>query len=251
MNTGTAARPHRAYFKLVERKDAAVLVSGARGQALGQKVLKYDRVPIKDGDVLKSGELVEVELTLESKNDYEYLLFEDMKPAGYEPDDVRSGYTYEGLGAYRELPCQGCAVVAPQHFKCLSGRRCPPGLPVVAPRFADCLSGMGLPGPGCAVVAPRFADCLSGTRSATTASPSASAPSRWGNTTSATASAPKSPGNCPARAAHCGSAVCSLPFRQGVARPRLFESGSANIRCLSGRNSACSLRRGTACMLRS
>ena len=46
---------------------------------------------------------MEVELTLESKNDYEYLLFEDMKPAGFEPDDVRSGYTWEGLGAYREF----------------------------------------------------------------------------------------------------------------------------------------------------
>ena len=58
---------------------------------------------IKDGDVLKSGELVEVELTLESKNDYEYLLFEDLKPAGFEPEEVRSGYTYEALNAYREF----------------------------------------------------------------------------------------------------------------------------------------------------
>ena len=100
---GIEVKVDRAYFKLVERKDATALVSGARGQAIDQKVLKYDRVPIKDGDTLKSGELVEVELTLESKNDYEYLLFEDMKPAGFEPDDVRSGYTWEGLGAYREF----------------------------------------------------------------------------------------------------------------------------------------------------
>jgi alpha-2-macroglobulin len=100
---GLEVKVDRAYFKLVERKDATALVSGARGQAIDQKVLKYDRVPIKDGDVLKSGELVEVELTLESKNDYEYLLFEDMKPAGFECDDVRSGYTWEGLGAYREF----------------------------------------------------------------------------------------------------------------------------------------------------
>ena len=100
---GLEVKVDRAYFKLVERKDATALVSGARGQAIDQKVLKYDRVPIKDGDTLKSGELVEVELTLESKNDYEYLLFEDMKPAGFEPDDVRSGYTWEGLGAYREF----------------------------------------------------------------------------------------------------------------------------------------------------
>jgi uncharacterized protein YfaS (alpha-2-macroglobulin family) len=100
---GLEVKVNRAYFKLIERKDATALVSGARSQAISQKVLKYDRQPIKDGETLKSGDLVEVELTLESKNDYEYLLFEDMKPAGFEPDDVRSGYTYEGLGAYREF----------------------------------------------------------------------------------------------------------------------------------------------------
>jgi uncharacterized protein YfaS (alpha-2-macroglobulin family) len=100
---GLEVKVDRAYFKLVERKDATALVSGSRGQVLNQKVVKYDRLPLKDGDALKSGELVEVELTLESKNDYEYLVFEDRKPAGCEPDDVRSGYSWEGLGAYREF----------------------------------------------------------------------------------------------------------------------------------------------------
>jgi uncharacterized protein YfaS (alpha-2-macroglobulin family) len=46
---------------------------------------------------------VEVELVVDSKNDYEYLLLEDHKPAGFEPDDQRSGYVHEGLHAYREL----------------------------------------------------------------------------------------------------------------------------------------------------
>ncbi len=100
---GLEVKVNRKYFRLIERKDATALVSGSRGQAIDQKVLKYDRAEIKDGDTLKSGELMEVELTLESKNDYEYLLFEDMKAAGFEPDDVRSGYTWEGLSAYREF----------------------------------------------------------------------------------------------------------------------------------------------------
>jgi uncharacterized protein YfaS (alpha-2-macroglobulin family) len=52
---------------------------------------------------LKSGDLVEVELTIESKNDYEYLVFEDMKPAGFEPMLVRSGYNNNDMGAYMEL----------------------------------------------------------------------------------------------------------------------------------------------------
>jgi uncharacterized protein YfaS (alpha-2-macroglobulin family) len=52
---------------------------------------------------LTSGDLVEVELEIESKNDYEYLIFEDMKAAGFEAVDLRSGYTHNGLGAYTEF----------------------------------------------------------------------------------------------------------------------------------------------------
>jgi hypothetical protein len=52
---------------------------------------------------LQSGDLVEIELVIESKNDYEYLIFEDMKAAGFEPVEVRSGYGGNALGAYMEL----------------------------------------------------------------------------------------------------------------------------------------------------
>jgi len=45
---------------------------------------------------------LEVELTIDSKNDYEYLVFEDMKAAGCEPVDVRSGYQGKGLHTYVE-----------------------------------------------------------------------------------------------------------------------------------------------------
>lgn len=83
--------------------EKSVKVGGARGQALDQKVEKYQKTLLKNGDALKSGDLVEVELLLESKNDYEYLIFEDMKAAGFEPVDVRSGYVGNGLGAYMEL----------------------------------------------------------------------------------------------------------------------------------------------------
>ena len=50
-----------------------------------------------------SGDLVEVELTVESKNDYEYILLEDMKAADFEPVEVRSGYNGNELGAYVEF----------------------------------------------------------------------------------------------------------------------------------------------------
>ncbi len=50
-----------------------------------------DRVPLNDGDTVKSGDRIEVVLTVEAKNNYEYLLFEDLKPAGLEAVQIRSG----------------------------------------------------------------------------------------------------------------------------------------------------------------
>src|SRR4029077_1238672 len=50
-----------------------------------------------------SGDLIEIELEIDSKNDYEYILFEDMKAAGFEPVEVRSGYNGNDMGAYMEL----------------------------------------------------------------------------------------------------------------------------------------------------
>ena len=44
-----------------------------------------------------------MELVIDSKNEYEYLMLKVHKPSGFEPDDQRSGYVFEGLTAYREL----------------------------------------------------------------------------------------------------------------------------------------------------
>jgi alpha-2-macroglobulin len=51
----------------------------------------YDRVALRDGDAVRSGERVEVTITVEVKNDYEYLLLEDLKPAGLEAVELISG----------------------------------------------------------------------------------------------------------------------------------------------------------------
>ncbi len=51
----------------------------------------YDKQPLKDGEKVKSGERVEVLITIEAKNHYEYLIFEDLKPAGLEAVEIRSG----------------------------------------------------------------------------------------------------------------------------------------------------------------
>ncbi len=51
----------------------------------------WDNRSLGDGGTVTSGERVEVVLTLESKNHLEYLVFEDLKPAGLEAVEVRSG----------------------------------------------------------------------------------------------------------------------------------------------------------------
>jgi alpha-2-macroglobulin len=98
---GLELQVERRYFKLTPAEKTAV-VAGGRGQAVEQRVEKYDRTPIENLDELTSGDLVEVELIVDSKNDYEYIVLEDMKPAGFEPVEVRSGYNGNALGAYVE-----------------------------------------------------------------------------------------------------------------------------------------------------
>ena len=72
---------------------------------------KFERQLLQTGDTLKSGDLIEVELIIESKNDYEHLLFEDLKGSGFEAVDQRSGYIGGGLGAFRELRDQHVALL--------------------------------------------------------------------------------------------------------------------------------------------
>ena len=57
----------------------------------------------KTGDAVESGDKIEIVLTITSKNTYDYLVFEDMKAAGFEPVQVRSGYGGNDMGAYMEL----------------------------------------------------------------------------------------------------------------------------------------------------
>ena len=68
----------RQYFKLVNHP---TLLKG----------FVSERVPLSDGEVVASGQRVEAVLTIEAKNNYEYLLFEDLKPGGLEAVQLRSG----------------------------------------------------------------------------------------------------------------------------------------------------------------
>src|SRR5262249_1906770 len=99
---GLEVKVNRKYYKLT-KVHKQIKVPGSRGKAADQKVEKYERTELKNLAALKSGDLVEIELEIDSKNDYEYLIFEDMKPAGFEPLLVRSGYNPNDMGAYMEL----------------------------------------------------------------------------------------------------------------------------------------------------
>lgn len=99
---GLELKVDRRAYRLV-RDDQTVAAAGGRGQVVNQRVEHYRREPLADGATVKSGDLIEVELKVDSKNDYEYLLFEDYKPAGFEPVEVRSGYNGNELGAYVEF----------------------------------------------------------------------------------------------------------------------------------------------------
>lgn len=96
---GNEIRVRRRYFRLEKPAAGANLPKDAPVTQDG-----YLRSLIRPGQRLTSGDLVEVELLIESKNDYEYLVFEDMKPAGCEPVDLQSGTRYgNGLCSNMEL----------------------------------------------------------------------------------------------------------------------------------------------------
>jgi uncharacterized protein YfaS (alpha-2-macroglobulin family) len=99
---GLEVKARRKFYKLIEEKPDQQ-VAGSRGQVVTQRGLKYRREEIATDAPIKSGDLIEVELSIESKNDYEYVLIEDMKPAGFEPVEVQSGWSYEGLASYKEF----------------------------------------------------------------------------------------------------------------------------------------------------
>jgi uncharacterized protein YfaS (alpha-2-macroglobulin family) len=101
-SAGLELKVERHYYKLTP-VDKSVEVAGGRGQVVGQKVEKYDRTEIPNLGSADSGDLIEIELVIESKNDYEYIMFEDMKAAGCEPVTLQSGYTGNELGAYVEF----------------------------------------------------------------------------------------------------------------------------------------------------
>jgi len=98
---GLEIKIQRQVYRL-KAADKKIKDVGAHGQVVDRRVEKFVREPLANHSAIKSGDLVEVELEIESKNDYEYLVFEDLKAAGFEPVEVRSGYNNNAMGAYVE-----------------------------------------------------------------------------------------------------------------------------------------------------
>jgi len=100
---GHELKVERSYFRLAP-VPYEVEVDGAEGQPVKERRLRYERIPVRDGDAVKSGDVIQVELRVTADNSYTYLAFEDMKPAGFEPVELRSGAKpQEGFLTYMEL----------------------------------------------------------------------------------------------------------------------------------------------------
>ncbi len=90
---GLEMKIQRRYYKLVPEK-AEVSAVGTRGSVQRIGVEKYQRVALTDISSLVPGDLVEVELISEAKNDYDYVVMTDPLPAGFEYVSPVSGYRW-------------------------------------------------------------------------------------------------------------------------------------------------------------
>ena len=80
---------NRTYHKVEELPHKKI----EAGREVTRLVDRFTR--LDEGTSVNAGEIIEVRLEIEAKNDYTYLLFEDMKPAGFEPLQLRSGASYD------------------------------------------------------------------------------------------------------------------------------------------------------------
>ncbi|MCH7603469.1 MAG: hypothetical protein IIB54_11940, partial [Planctomycetes bacterium] len=83
---------------------------------------------------VRSGERIEVVLSVETKNNYEYLIFEDLKPAGFEAVQIKSGEAMYArqlkasaaqrlFGKDRQIPANGAPAQAGLEWKDYTGRQ--------------------------------------------------------------------------------------------------------------------------------
>lgn len=93
------------YTKEEDVKGASYIIKVDRSYTLLKPKAdgSYDREELRSGAEIRSGDRVEVNLKINSKNDIEYVVFEDMKPSGFEPTELRSGWMPGAAWAQTEL----------------------------------------------------------------------------------------------------------------------------------------------------
>ncbi|NUN48490.1 MAG: hypothetical protein HUU15_06640 [Candidatus Brocadiae bacterium] len=101
---GSKLAVKRTYVKLTPR----TVESNEGGRKV--KRIEFDRAVLESGATVTSGDLIEIELTVDAPNDYEYLVFEDFKAAGCEPTEVLSGPAYGTIASNREFRDEKVAI---------------------------------------------------------------------------------------------------------------------------------------------
>lgn len=85
-----------------EKLSSGETTETVNGQTVG--TFEDHWTPLKEGETLSTGDEVRVSIKIKSLNDYEYIIVEDAKPAGFEPVDLQSGTRYgSGLASNVEL----------------------------------------------------------------------------------------------------------------------------------------------------
>jgi len=62
----------------------------------------YRLTPLKSGDSVAVGDQVEVQLKIDTRSQFEYVHLKDPKPAGFEAEELRSGWKWDQLSRYEE-----------------------------------------------------------------------------------------------------------------------------------------------------
>ncbi len=104
---GNAVTVERSYYLIRKEtvKDSSVKDTQTdAGELVSQGRDLTRRTLLKEGDVIASGDIIETVMTVTTKNDVEYLMLRDPKPAGCESRETASGYAWMGtVSGYREI----------------------------------------------------------------------------------------------------------------------------------------------------
>ena len=109
---GNQLAVERKYFKLTRENFTNTRRVWKNGKHVTEEFpdMRYKKTPMKFGDEIASGELIEVQLNITCDHNFEYMMFEDPKPSGCEPHRLRSGGTYGG-GTYANMELRDTRVV--------------------------------------------------------------------------------------------------------------------------------------------